>query len=137
MLPHRDGGSPIGAAQVPIDGPSLYLRWEADPARDGVQAGGGEVLNDGRPAAQRVRLLVEQLDASGRVINRGEMGVLGEVPADGRSYFCVPGPAGGATYRLTVTGADSMSTTGREPPGRGRNASRARKGGRRRAGPPS
>jgi len=104
---------PIGAAQVPIDGPSLHLRWEADPARDGVQAGGGEVLNDGRPAAQGVRLLVEQLDASGRVINRREMGVLGEVPADGRSYFCVPEPAGGATYRQTVTGADSMSTTGR------------------------
>jgi len=46
------------------------------------------------------------------VIDRREMEVLGEVPADGRSYFCVPEPAGGATYRLTVTGADSMSTTG-------------------------
>jgi hypothetical protein len=38
-------------------------------------------------------------------------GSLGEVPADGRSYFCVPEPAGGASYRLTVIGA-SMSTTG-------------------------
>jgi hypothetical protein len=41
-----------------------------------------------------------------------EMEVLGEVPAAGRSYFCVPESAGGATYRLTVIGADSMSTTG-------------------------
>ena len=46
------------------------------------------------------------------VIDRREMEVLGEVPADGRSYFCVPEPAGGATYRLTVAGADSMPTTG-------------------------
>lgn len=104
---------PIGAAQAPIDGPSLRLRWEADPARGGVQAGGGEALNDGRPAAQGVRLRVEQLDASGRVINRREMTILGEVPADGRSYFCVPEPAGEAMYRQTVTGADSISTTGR------------------------
>jgi hypothetical protein len=65
---HRGGGPPIGAAQAPIDGPSLRLRREADPARDGVQAGGEEALNDGRPAAQGVRLLVEHLDASGRVI---------------------------------------------------------------------
>jgi len=41
------------------------------------------------------------------------MEILGEVPADGRSYFCVPEPAGGATFRPTVIGADSMSTTGR------------------------
>ena len=88
-----------GAAQGPTDGPLLRLNWQADPARDGVQAVCGEVLNDGGLAAQHVRLLVEEL-------------VLGEVPADGRSYFCVPEPAGASTFRLSVTGADSMYTRG-------------------------
>ena len=101
-----------GAAQGPTDGPLLRLRWQADPARDGVQAVCGEVLNDGGLAAQHVHLLVEELDGSGRVINSRELEVLGEVPADGRSYFCVPEPAGASTYRLSVTGADSMYTRG-------------------------
>jgi len=90
----------------------LRLRWEADPARDGVQAVCGEVLNDGTLAAEHVRLLVEELDGNGRVINSRELEVLGEVPADGRSYFCVPEPVGASTYRLSVTGADSMYTRG-------------------------
>lgn len=100
-----------GQAQSP-GGPLLRLRWEADPARDGIQAVCGEVLNDGTLAAQHVRLLVEELDGNGRVINSRELEVLGEVPADGRSYFCVPEPGGASTYRLSVTGADSMYTRG-------------------------
>jgi hypothetical protein len=63
-------------------------------------------------AAQHVRLLVEELDGDGRVINSWELEVLGEVPADGRSYFCVPEPVGASTYRLSVTGAESMYTRG-------------------------
>ncbi len=86
-----------GTAQSPGDGPLLRLRWEADPARDGVQAVCGEVLNDGTLAAEHVRLLVEELDGNGRVINSRELEVLGEVPADGRSYFCVPEPVGAST----------------------------------------
>ena len=105
--------APVPAtAQGPTDGPLLRLQWQADPARDGVQAVCGEVLNDGGLAADHVRLLVEELDANGRVINSRELEVLGEVPADGRSYFCVPEPAGAATYRLSVSGADSMYTRG-------------------------
>ena len=101
-----------GEAQGPGDDPLLRLRWQADPARDGLQAVCGEVLNDGTLAAQHVRLLVEELDGNGGVINRRELEVLGEVPADGRSYFCVPEPAGASTFRLSVTGADSMYTRG-------------------------
>ncbi len=101
-----------GEAQGSGDGPSLSLRWHADPAREGIQAVCGEVLNDGTLAAEHVRLLVEELDGTGRVINRRELELLGEVPADGRSYFCVPEPDGAATFRLSVTGADSMYTRG-------------------------
>jgi len=41
-----------------------------------------------------------------------ELEVLGEVPAADRSCFCVPEPAGAATYRLIVMRAETMSTRG-------------------------
>lgn len=41
-----------------------------------------------------------------------ELEVLGEVPAAGRSFFCVPEPAGATTYRLSVMRAETMSTRG-------------------------
>jgi hypothetical protein len=48
----------------------------------------------------------------GRVIASRDLEVLGEVPAAGRAYFCVPEPVGAATYRLSVTRAEVMSTRG-------------------------
>src|SRR5258705_11005705 len=109
-LPAVAAGPGTGAAQSQGDGPLLRLRWQANPARDGVAAVCGEVLNDGTLAADHVRLLVEELDGNGRVINSRELEVLGEGPADGRSYFCVPEPVGASTYRPSVTRADSVYT---------------------------
>ena len=107
------GAAPgMGVARGSLDAPRLHLRWEADPPRHRVQAVCGEVFNDGRVAAQRVRILVEELDGGEQVINSRELEVLGEVPCDGSAYFCVSESAGAATYRLTVTGADAMSTCG-------------------------
>ena len=93
--------------------PHLHLRWDMDAPRDGIQAICGEVSNDGTLAARHVRLRIEELDDRGRVINRREMEVLSELPVAGRSYFCVPEPAGASDYLLTIMGADSMSTSGR------------------------
>src|SRR5260370_9918306 len=87
-----------GAAQSPGDGPLLRLRWQADPARDGVQAVCGEVLNDGTLAADHLPLLVEGLDGNRRVINSPELQALGTAPPDCRPYFCLPEPPGPATY---------------------------------------
>jgi len=104
---------PVPAASVaepPSAAPFLRLQWDMDTPRDGVPAVCGEVFNDGAQPAHHVRLLVEQLDGRGRVISRREMEVLGELPAAGRSYFCVP-EAGASDYRLTIVGADSMSTS--------------------------
>ena len=93
--------------------PHLHLRGDTGQPRDGIQAICGEVSNDGTLAAPHVRLRIEELDDRGRVINRREMEVLGELPVAGRSYFCVPEPAGASDYLLTIMGADSMSTSGR------------------------
>lgn len=102
------------AAAQTEDGPSLRVEWEADPPREGVQAICGAVFNDGALAAEHVRLLVEQLDGAGNVVRRRDLEVLGEVPAGGRSYFCVPESIGAGTYsyRLEVIGADPMETSG-------------------------
>lgn len=104
--------TPFSGHAQPVDGPRLHVRWEAEDARDGLQVVCGEVRNDGTLAAQHVRLLVEQLDADGRVMGSRELEVLGEVPAPGRSYFCVPETAGAAAYRLSVMRADVMWTRG-------------------------
>ena len=104
--------TPFAGHAEPGDGPLLRIHWEAEAARDGLQAVCGEVRNDGTLAAQHVRLLVEQLDGGGRVLASRELEVLGEIPAAGRSYFCVPEPAGAATYRLSVMRAETMSTRG-------------------------
>jgi len=104
--------TPFSGHAESVDGPLLRLHWEAEAARDGLQVVCGEVRNDGTLAAQHVRLLVEQLDGGGRVLASRELEVLGEVPAAGRSYFCVPEPVGAATYRLSVMRAETMSTRG-------------------------
>jgi hypothetical protein len=104
--------TPFSGHAEPVDGPRLHVRWEADAARDGLQVVCGEVWNDGTLAAQHVRLRVQQLDEGGRVMGTRELEVLGEVPAAGRSYFCVPEPAGAAAYRLSVMRAETMSTRG-------------------------
>jgi hypothetical protein len=104
--------TPFSGHAEPVDGPLLRLHWEADAAREGLQVVCGEVRNDGTRAAQHVRLLVEQLDGGGRVMASRALVVLGVVPADGRAYFCVPEPAGAATYRLSVMRAETMSTRG-------------------------
>ena len=104
--------TPFSGHAEPVDGPLLNLRWEAEAPRDGLQAVCGEVRNDGTLAAQHVQLLVEQLDGGGRVLASREFEVLGEVPAAGRSYFCLPEPAGATTYRLKVMRAETMSTRG-------------------------
>jgi hypothetical protein len=50
-----------------------------------------------------VRLLVEGLDGSGRVIGSTTGYVLGDVPPSNRSYFDIRAPAkAAASYRVTI-----------------------------------
>lgn len=102
-------GSPTGGwAQNLGGGAPMRVEWEADRARNGLQAVCGRVFNDRPVTALRVRLWVEGLDASGHVMNSRDAEVRGEVPSNGNAFFCVPVRAGAETYRVTVTGADWM-----------------------------
>lgn len=77
------------------------LEWEVGQARDGRPTVSGQIYNSYGLWAGDVQVLVEALDASGRPVSR-TIGYGGEVPPNGRSYFWVPLPAAGATYRVTV-----------------------------------
>lgn len=77
------------------------LQWETEQARDGSPRVTGYLYNDNVMWAVNVRLLVETLDAAGRTVGKTR-DFVNDVPPEGRSYFDVNVPAGGATYRVSV-----------------------------------
>jgi len=97
-------GSVVEAVNSPsgID-PRLRLEWEAGRSRSGRAEISGYIYNDYGRAAINVRLLVETVDASDRVIDRAVGFVYGVVPVFNRSPFVVPVKTPGASYRITVT----------------------------------
>ncbi len=105
-------GPGVSGAESPQAAPPLRVQWEADQARDGLQAVCGRVFNDQSVAARHVVLLVEGLDGMNQVATRREVEVLGDVPAEGWAFYCVPEQAGPSTYRVRVIGADWMTAAG-------------------------
>jgi len=62
----------------------------------------GYVHSDAALTAVNIRLLVEELDPSGRAVNTTVGYVDAEIPTTGRAYFEVRVPAPRAMYRVTV-----------------------------------
>ncbi len=87
-------------------GPSLRVEWELSGERSGFRNMCGRVYNSRQTTARRVGLLAEGIDGAGQVVSTRYKEVLGDVPASGYSFFCVPLQAGAATYRVTVRGVD-------------------------------
>jgi len=81
----------------------LRFEWEAGQSRSGRPSIDGYLYNDFKRFAYNVVLLVETLDATGRVIQRTISMLPGTVPPFGRTYFEVPLKSAGASYRITVT----------------------------------
>ncbi len=81
-----------------------YFRVEFEPgrAKGGRTVLTGYVYNDHGLAPARVRLLVDSLDAAGRVTATTVGYVDSLVPLKGRAYFEVPIDKPGASYRVTV-----------------------------------
>jgi len=80
------------------------LEWEVSHGKKGP-AIEGYVYNKGPRPSERMRLQIERLDASGRVVGSSTVWVLGGVPMDGRAYFSasVPDATG---YRVQVLSFD-------------------------------
>lgn len=62
----------------------------------------GYVHNDHRYRIGGVRLKVEALDDAGQPVNQTQGWVYGNIPAGGKTYFVVPAPRGGTSYRLSI-----------------------------------
>ena len=86
---------------------SRYFRVDSAVAagRHGPQVE-GYVYNVYDAHALRVRLRVEELDATGRVLETRTVLVPLDVPARGRAFFTAPATAGTASARVSVLSFD-------------------------------
>lgn len=98
-----------GAQSYAIQGIERYFRVESEltQGRRGPVVAGYVYSTYGH-AAGNVRLVIEGLDAGGQVVSSMVVPLLGEVPAGNRSYFEIPAPRGGTTYRVRVLSFDPV-----------------------------
>ena len=80
------------------------LSWSLAQGRSGPQLE-GYVDNQWKQGADKMRLVVERLDASGRVVGCSEVWV-GMVPAYSRTFFLAAVPDANAQYRVRVLSFD-------------------------------
>lgn len=71
----------------------------------------GYVYNDAAMLADRMRLSIEMLDASGRVVGTTTTWVLGGVPPQNRAWFQAPVPPA-AGYRVEILSFDWVGRGG-------------------------
>ena len=98
------GGTSAASAQNFGKAQETYFRIEssAGQTRSGRPAISGYVYNDYGHFAAGVQILVEEVDASGRVTT-AVYDRVGGVPNFGRTYFEVPLRAAPGAYRVRVT----------------------------------
>ena len=80
------------------------LEWEATRGRKGP-AVEGYVYNTGPRNAEHMRLQIERLDVSGKVVASSTVWVPGWIPMDGRAYFRAS-VSDAASYRVQVLSFD-------------------------------
>jgi hypothetical protein len=94
-----------GAASGEIFAPETldrYFRveWQVTRNRTGPMIE-GYVYNQAVQAAERIRLQIDRLDASGGGAGHSTVWVLGDIPKNGRAYFRASVPEA-ASYRVQV-----------------------------------
>lgn len=83
-----------------------YFRVEFDVTRNRKgPAVEGYLYNDARQTAQRVRLQIQRVDASGGVVGTSAVWVTGDVPMGSRAFFSAS-VADAASYRIQVLSFD-------------------------------
>ena len=80
------------------------LEWEVTRGRKGP-AIEGYVYNNGPRSVEHMRLQIQRLDTSGKVVGSSTVWVLGSIPMDGRAYFGVSVPDA-TSYRVQVLSFD-------------------------------
>jgi hypothetical protein len=104
----------VFAQSYAIQGVERYIRVESSSTSQGRRGlvVWGYVYNAYGQSADRVRFVVEGLDAGGQVTSSTIGQVLGTVPALTRTYFEVPVPSGASQYRVRVLSFDPIGRGG-------------------------
>jgi hypothetical protein len=103
------GVAPARELQPLIRGWEQYfsVTWDTVQRRGRVEVEG--YINNGSPyRVGNLRVLVDSLDDTGRIVNQRVSWVLGELGGDSRLYFEVPVPPA-ARYRVSVFSYDRVS----------------------------
>jgi hypothetical protein len=80
------------------------VEWQLSRNRTGPRIE-GYVYNQAAQAAERLRLQIDRLDASGAVVGHSTVWVLGDIPTNNRAYFAASVPEA-ASYRVQVLSFD-------------------------------
>jgi hypothetical protein len=83
----------------------FHLEWSTVPATDGHVRITGYVYNNYGDDAVDVALRINEMDGSGRRVERLVEPVRGDVPAGGRTYFDIQVPSS-ASYQVSVASFD-------------------------------
>ena len=89
----------------------FHMEWEPRLIGGSAAAVQGYVENRSAMRVGDMRLRVDSVDASGRVIGQSFGWVIGDVPAGGRGFFVIRVDVPGSTYRISVDSYDAMSPT--------------------------
>src|SRR5262249_28372582 len=86
--------------------------WTAEPERDGARRLSGYVQSAVKEPVNKVQLLAQALDGSGKVVAQRVEWVPETIPAYGRMYFDIPKMPPAADYRVTVWAFDRIKGGG-------------------------
>ncbi len=112
------GQSATRLTPLVVDGERYFkLQWEAAD-RNGRPEVRGSILNDYGFPAQKIRLLVESLDAAGGVTAQTIGYVGGELTAGKRAYFEVPVPVRAPSHRVLIFQYEWLQMGGGDSPRR-------------------
>lgn len=95
--------SRVSAAQTVND---LRPLWNDHAMDERWRAVCGDVRNLGHVPARSVAIRVRGLDNTGQAVSTRDHSLNVGMPAGGRAVFCLPMPAGAASYNVTIVGAD-------------------------------
>jgi hypothetical protein len=88
------------------------LEWTVSGEAAGPRRVTGWIHNDYGTSAGEVRLLVEALDRSGKIVERRYQWIPGSLPPLSRTYFDVSGLPAADSYRVSVHSFNIYESTG-------------------------
>jgi len=88
------------------------VEWTAEPQRDGERRLSGYVQSAVKEPVNKVQLLAQALDGSGKVVAQRVEWLPETIPAYGRMYFDIPKMPPAADYRVSVWAFDRIKGGG-------------------------